>query len=202
MDHPKLQLTLPVKIPYEVLEQHLREKLVGETIKKEKEDGSARNYAQILDAGLQHSDKAEFDLALVVTFQTLTTLFKNKTGAAIFHLKMVLDEEKQQLFISEFEVEGRTNNWLGDTLLETVLNSWMHDKIKQKMNFDFMPQIEEKIHEVNEKLEDKIEAKDGVELSGHLDDLHLSRIEAGPTHLWLHVSLTGDAIIELNKLHM
>ncbi|MAM20242.1 MAG: DUF4403 family protein [Christiangramia sp.] len=202
MEHPELALTLPVKIPYEVLEEHLREKLVGEMIKKEKDDGSARNYAQILDAGLHHSDKPEFDLALIVTFQTLTTLFKNKQGAAVFHLKMELQKELQQIFISEFEVEGKTNNWLGDTLLETLLNNWMHDKIKQKMNFDFMPQIEEKLMEVNEKLEDKIEAKEGIELSGRLNDLHLSQIEAGPTHLWVHVSIRGNAVIELNKLHM
>lgn len=201
MEHPKLQIVLPVKIPYEVLEEQLREKLVGEMIKKEK-DGNAKNYAQILEAGLQHSDNPQFDLALIVTFQTLTTLFKNKTGAAVFHLKVELNEEMQQIFISDFEVEGKTNTWLGDTLLETVLNNWMHDKIKKKMNFDFMPQIEGKIHEVNDKLENKIQAKEGVELSGHLDDLHLSQIEAGPTHLWLHISIKGDAIIELNKLHM
>lgn len=36
MEHPELALTLPVKIPYEVLEEHLREKLVGEMIKKKK----------------------------------------------------------------------------------------------------------------------------------------------------------------------
>lgn len=36
MEHPELALTLPVKIPYEVLEEHLREKLVGEMIKKRK----------------------------------------------------------------------------------------------------------------------------------------------------------------------
>lgn len=190
-----INLMIPVIIAYPVLDKYLREKLVGEIISR----GSS-NYAQVLDVSIEKSDLDEYDLRLNFTLQTLTSLFKNKQIKVLFHAALELDRELQQISLKDYEVDGKTRNWFADQLLETVVNKWMYDKLKQKMNFSFMPHIEEHVGSLNEKLENKLEAKDGINLIGSLEKLEISDFKAGENEIWISVSIGGTGIVELEKL--
>lgn len=197
-----INLTVPVIIAYSVLDKYLREKLVGEIISKENSEGKKSNYAQILDVSISKSDLEDFDLCLDINLQTLTSLFKNKQVKVLFHAALQLDRELQHISLKDFEVDGKTRNWFADKLLETVVNTWMYEKLKKKMNFDFLPHIEEKIGALNEKLENRLEAKEGVHLIGSLDKLEISNLKAGENELWISVSISGTGIVELEKLEI
>lgn len=197
-----INITVPVIIGYSVLDKYLRGKLVGEIISKENSEGEKSNYAQILDVSIDKSDAEGFDLCLDITMQTLTSLFKNKQVKILFHAALQLDRDLQHISLKDYEIDGKTENWLADKLLETVINNWMYEKLKKKMNFDLMPHIEEKLSSLNEKLESKLEAKEGVHLIGSLDKIEISNLKAGENELWISVTVTGTGIVELEKLDL
>lgn len=197
-----INITVPVIIGYDVLGKYLRQKLIGEIISKENSDGKKSNYAQILDVAIAKSEMEGFDLCLEINLQTLTSLFKNKQIKLLFHAALHLDRELQHISLEDYEVDGKTRNWFADRLLETVVNNLMYEKLKKKMNFDLMPIIEEKIGALNEKLENKLEAKEGVHLIGSLDKLEISNLKAGENELWISVSVSGNGLVELEKLEM
>ncbi|TRO67108.1 DUF4403 family protein [Christiangramia sabulilitoris] len=197
-----IKITIPVIIGYPVLDKYLKEKLIGEIISKEDSEGNKSNYAQILDVSIEKSEWEGFDLRLNISLQTLTSFFKNKRVQIYFHAALDLDRELQHIALREYEIDGKTNNWFADKLLETVVNKWMYEKLRKKMNFNLMPHIEEKVGSLNEKLENKLEAKEGVHLIGSLDKLEISNLKAGEHELWISVSITGTGIIELDKLEL
>lgn len=195
-----VQISLPVKIPYMVLEEFLQEKMIGEIIKKESSSGKVTNYAQILNIFLQKSDLEAFDIAVEIRFQTLTSIFKNKQASAIVHCAIALDKENQRIFISDYKVDGKTHNWFADTLLETVFNNWMYAKVKKKMNFDFLPQIQGQLTDFNSKLENQIEAIKGINLSGNIDSVEISEIKAEINHFLIFLSIAADISVSITKL--
>lgn len=195
-----INITVPVIIGYPVLDKYLREKMIGEIISKENSKGEKSNYAQILDVSIQKSDLEQFDLRVNISLQTLTSLFKNKQVQIFFHAALELDKELQHISLKDYEIDGKTNNWFADQLLEKVVNKWMYEKLKKKMNFDLMPHIEEKVSSINEKLENKLEAKEGVHLIGSLDQIQISNLKAGENELWISITVTGTGIVELEKL--
>jgi len=195
-----IDVTIPVKIGYPVLDKLLRSKMIGEIISKEDSEGKKSNYAQILDVSIEKSELEAYDLRLNINLQTLTSLFKNKQVKIFFYASLDLDKEQQKISLKDYQIDGKTKNWIADQLLETVVNKWMYAKVKKKMNFDFMPHIEKHIKSLNEKLENKLEAKEGIHLIGSLENIELSNLKAGENDLWLSVTTKGTGIIELTKL--
>ena len=100
----KISIRLPVKIGFKVLDEALRNKLVGENIEIEGKDGEVSTYATMLDAALMKSEKEGYDLALDIRFKTLTSLFKNKEGRIFLHLAIEFDPEKQEITVIEYRL--------------------------------------------------------------------------------------------------
>lgn len=201
-NNQNINITVPVIIGYHTLDEVLKAKLIGEIISKEDSEGNKSNYAQILDVSIEQSELEEFDLGLNISLQTLTSLFKNKRVQIYFHAALELDRELQYIYLKDYEIDGKTKNWFADKLLETVVNKWMYEKLKKKMNFDLMPHIEEKVGSLNKKLENKIEAKDGIHLMGSLDKLEISNLKAGEQELWISVTIQGTGLVELERLEL
>lgn len=197
-----INITIPVVVGYQVLDKYLREKLVGEILFNENKEGEKSNYAQVLDISIEKSYLEGFDFLLNISLKTLTNLFKNREVKIFFHAALELDKELQLVSLKDFEVDGKTKNWFADKLLETIVNNWMHEKIKKKMNFDLMPHIERKVGAINKELENKLEAKEGVYLIGALDKVKSSNLKAGIEGLWISVSVSGTGLLELEKLEL
>lgn len=195
-----IDVTIPVKIGYPILDKFLRSKMIGEIISKEGSEGKKSNYAQILDVSIEQSELEAYDLCLNIDLQTLTSLFKNKQVKILFHAALQLHKEEQRISLADYKIDGKTKNWIADQVLETLMNKWMYEKLKRKMNFDFMPHIEEHVKSLNEKLENKLEAKEGIHLIGSLENMELSNLKAGDTDLWVSVTVKGTGIVELTKL--
>lgn len=195
-----INLNVPVIIGYPVIDDYLREKLVGEMISKENSDGEKSNYAQILDVTVEKSELDNFDLCLNISLQTLTSLFKNKKVDILFYASFDLNKDQQKISLKDYEIDGKTKSWIADKLLETVVNKWMYHKLKKKMNVDLMPKIEEHLKSLNEKLENKIEAREGVHILGSMQKLEISELKAGETHFWISVRIEGNGLVEITEL--
>ena len=195
-----VNLTIPVSIQYTAINELLREKLIGEIISKSNDETKGSNYAQILNASVYKSHLEDFDLCLELDLQTLTSIFKNRQVKILFHAAIELDPSQQQVFISDYKIEGKTNSWFADQFIETMVNNFMYGKLKKKMNYNFLPHLHEQIASINEKLEDELEVKEGVYVSGRLGELKVIEVVALEKDLYVLVSLEGEGMIQLKKL--
>ncbi len=196
-----INIDLPVNIPYRVIDKFLKEKLIGEFIKKENSDGKITRYAQILGIALAE-DTQGYDLSLDIQMQTLTSIFRNKKIDLDFLLNLQLDSEEQDIFVSDYKVVGKTSNWLADKFIQTLLNNWMYGKMKNRMSFDFRPVIREQLEDINDKLSGDMEPAEGVFVSGALDDLAIVKLSFRENSLQFLVSLKGNTALTIKKIRM
>lgn len=202
MEHNNLKILFPVTIKYTVLEKALQERFVGEIIKTTDDEGNESNYAQVLGLSLFKSEEAEYDLGLEVTLQTLTKLFKNKELSAIINLSMNLDKSAQVLNIDEFHADATSGSWLIQKGFEAILNNWMHQKLKDKMNLKFQDKLDEQMQEINEKLAKQIEATNGVYFTGNLDHMEIAELNFQDESLVVIMDIVGRTELEIKKIDM
>lgn len=197
-----IHVQLPVKIGYAVLQDVLRSTLIGEMIQKEKGNGEARNYAQVLEVSLYQSPLENFDIALDLEVQTLTSLWKNKRFNLAFHSCIDFNREEQQVSISSYKAVVDTKSKITDALLEGAVNSWFYKLIRKKMEVDLAPKINAELSKINQKLRNQIEAADGIFVSGSLEKVEIETIEAEQRHLNILIRVDGDSAIEIKKLNI
>lgn len=193
-------LRLPVKIDYKVIETYLQKKFTGEYISKTDTDGNVSNYAKIQTIALEKSQKEGYDIAVQLKFKTLTTIFKNKEGVIEFYASLELDKTGQQVRVIDFKLNGTSNNWLFNNAIESIANTFMHDKIKNKMKFDLRPEIEKNLPVINQKMADSMEVSNGVYLSGNLRSFLIEAIYYKESHLMIFVDFEGGIGVDIKKL--
>jgi hypothetical protein len=196
----KVVIQLPVKIDYRVLNSFLQKKFQGKILSKGKANGETSDRARILKIALQRSQKEEFDLLLELRLQLLTTFFRNKEIEVDIHLALSYDAAYQEVYIKSYEVEGENNGWFTNTLVETLINTFLYDKIRKKMKVDLQPVIEKQLSEINTKLYGGQEVKEGVFLSGRINDLRVTEIIPGHDHLLVSVSITGNNVLDIKQI--
>ncbi|PKD16456.1 hypothetical protein APR41_08925 [Salegentibacter salinarum] len=201
-DDDNIILNLPVKISYRVLEDVLQEKLVGEQIGMEDSKGTVKNYAEVLGANLGKSQEPNFDLTLNLKLKTLTTLFKNKEVTLLVHIRLGFDEVEQVIDVEEYELEGQSKSWLMDNSLETLANTLIYKKIKNKMKLDLKPHINEQLGKANQKLGDEMEAAPGVFLSGNVNTLKVAEIIPGDSLLLILLEISAYGFIDVKEIKL
>jgi len=202
LDEDNIKLNLPVKISYRVLEDVLQKKLVGEQIGMEDSRGTVKNYAEVLGANLGKSQKPNFDLTLNLKLKTLTTLFKNKEVTLLVHIAIGFDEVSQVLDVKEYDLEGQSKSWLMDNSLETIANTLIYKKIKNKMKLDLKPHIEEQLSNINQKLGDEMETAPGVFLSGNVNILKVAEIIPGDSLLLIILEIGAYGFLDVKEIKL
>ncbi|PRX43184.1 DUF4403 family protein [Salegentibacter salegens] len=202
LDEDNIKINLPVKITYRVLEDVLQKKLVGEQIGMEDSRGTVKNYAEVLGANLGKSQEPNFDLTLNLKLKTLTTLFKNKEVTLLVHIKLGFDEVEQVIDVEEYELEGQSKSWFMDNSLETLANTLIYKKIKNKMKLDLKPHINEQLGKANKKLGDEMEAAPGVFLSGNVNILKVAEIIPGDSLLLILLEISAYGFVNVKEVKL
>lgn len=197
-----IDFSVPIKIGYPVLDKFLKQKLTGEIISKDGSQDKGNNYAQILDISVSKSELQDFDICLEMSLQTLTTFFRNKHIQIYFHASLELDREQQRIFLSDYFADGKSKNWFADQVIETLVNKLMYAKLKKKLNFEFMPHIQKNLDEINEKLENEMEARKGVHLIGAMKTLEVAGMKFGDHDLWISLLVQGSGIVEIKEIKL
>ncbi|SDB29271.1 protein of unknown function [Flavobacteriaceae bacterium MAR_2010_188] len=193
---------IPILIGYPAIQELLSAKFKDEIINKEDANGRQSNYARILDVSLDKSNIEEYDLLVGINLETLTFLYRNKEILVNVHVSLILDVETQKIGIEKFKIDSKGKSWLADQLLESVVNNFMYDKIKEKLNFDFMPQIQDQVTTLNDKLANRLEAREGIHITGSLEKLEIILVESRDTALWIFLKIIGFGVVEIEKLEM
>jgi hypothetical protein len=195
-----IDINLPVKIGYDVLEKVLRKRMVGETFQIEKENGEVTKYAEVLNVRLGKSLEDGYDLTAELEFKTLTALFKNKTAGILFHAVIEFNERDQQVEVGDFKIKGTSSSWLMNKSLETVANKIVYGKLKNKMKMDFRPHLEPELQKLNAKLENSMQAGEGVYLSGKIGEVRICEFIAGNTEIYLVLKIQGGTAVEIRDI--
>lgn len=193
-------ITLPVNLAYAGIDGYLKENYMGEIIREEKENGKVSEYAEILDMSLDRSEEEEFDIAVDVTFKNLTSVFRNKTGRILLHLSLNFDEAEQEIYVDSFKLKGNSGNWLMDNAMQTMANTFLHKKIKNKMVFNFREIIAKQLSDLNKKLEDPYKVKEGINLYGNLKNFRIQRIIPKIRHFYVLLNIEADAVMDIEQL--
>ncbi|MFD2517834.1 DUF4403 family protein [Salinimicrobium flavum] len=196
-----VMLRLPVKIRYTAIERYLREKYIGEVLKEEKKDGEEKEYAEVLAISLGKSEEENFDLALNLQLRTLTSFFKNKILRVRVHLAMTFDPDKQEVRISDYQLEGENNSWLINKFLQVMANTFLFSGFRKKMKYDFRPLIEDQVLDLNKKLQGDMEVYDGINISGNLSEFRIADLIPGQAHLLISVVIAGNTVIDIEKIN-
>lgn len=196
-----IKIHLPVKIEYHVLEAFLRGRMRGEKIKAEK-NGEVKTFAEILDFSLEKSREADYDLDVFIKYRTLTTFFKNKQGEVQVNVSLYFDEAAQELLVTDYKLRGNSEGWLMNKVLPSVINTFLHKKLKSKMRFAFKQKIDEQVTSLNEKLRQQIKAAEGVFVTGELSTARISDIIVGQSHFLVSAEIEGTGLAEIKEIRI
>lgn len=200
--HNNIDINLPVKIGLDVLENVLRERMVGETFQVEKESGKVTKYAEVLDVRLGYSIEEGYDLTVELILNSLTTLFKNKTAGILLHAAIDFNERDQELEVVDFNVKGTSSSWLMNKSLETVANKIIYGKLKKNMKLDFRPHLEPQLKKLNDKLENSMQAAEGVYLWGNMEEVRISEFRTDSEAVYFVLKLHGGTGIEIKEINI
>ena len=197
-----VKIQIPVKVDYKVLNTFLKKKFQGKILSKGKADGSTSDHARILEIALHRSQKEDFDIRLHTKLQLLTKLFRNKEIETDIHLSLRFSEVSQQIFIERYELEGENNSWLVNNAIEVIINTFLYSKIKGKMQADLRPVIAKQLENINIKLLQGLELKEGVFLSGKVERMHILGVVPGLDHLLVSVLILSNNQLNLKNIDL
>lgn len=193
---------LPVKIEYKVLETYLQKKFLGKILSKGKSSGATSDHARIQKMNLARSPHEDFDLAIYLQLQLLTTLFRNKEIKIVMHLGLSFNEAQQEIVVHKYRLDGENNGWFTNTLVETLINNFMYSKLKEKMKFDLTPVVKDRLEKINIDLTEGKEIVEGISLTGKLSEFRVQEVIPGQRTLLVSVKILGNNVLNIKKIDL
>ena len=198
-----LMIKIPVRITYNVVQDFLRKKFVGEKIRIKEENGKVSNYAEVLEISIDKSMEEDYDLVLEMNFRTLTSFFRNKKGTAVVHAALGFDDKEQEISVLDYDLEVQTKNWLMNKTLQGIANSnFLSGKLKKKLKYEFKPMVKKQLEAANVKLHEQLEASDGIFISGKLNNFRILDVIPGRERLVVLVSLEGNVVVDIKEINL
>ncbi|WP_026449579.1 DUF4403 family protein [Aequorivita capsosiphonis] len=195
-----ISLTLPVRIGLGTIEPFLKKKFNGTTISKTDAKGKASNYFKILDLNLAESDVETYNVELRLQLETLTRIFNKKVIEVMVQADLRLDVEAQKLYVEAYKINSSGESWFANTILNSVLNTFIYKKFIKSLHLDLMPIIKEKLDLVNAKLTSKMEATKNISIMGNVEDFTLKHFKIKKDEVWVLVHTEGWCVIAIEDL--
>lgn len=193
----KINLRLPVKISYSALEAYLRKELVGKTFQKDE----GKDFAEVLGISLEASKLEDFDLQVDIDARMLSSIFRNRRVRVVVDIALDFQRNSQVISVRDFRVDIKSNSWLVDNALEAVVNAFLYDRLKKRMQFDLRDLIKEKLSEINTKLEAPQQATEGIAFSGFVESFRLVDLFPGKKVLLAVVEVEARALIDIQEIN-
>lgn len=153
-----------------------------------------------MDLNLAESNSAPYNLALRLKLQTLTRIFHDKEIEVSVQALVKLDVETQKLYVEGYKINSSGENWIANTLLKSVINSFIYKKILKALSVDLMPIIKEKIDLVNTKLASKLQATKGISIMGNVENFTIDHFKMKKDEVWVLIHTQGWCVIGVEDL--
>ena len=191
-----LILNIPVKLPYAVLEKVIEEKMQEE----DDEENGIAEYAEVKFVWLEKNPEVDYDITLGLRLKAKTFLFKNKELELKIHLKFNFDPVTNQFSLEDYEAVGENQNKLMNKIVQIILNKFLQKKVLQKSKQNLSEKLQQELAKINSKLKENNEPAEGLLVDAQLDQLNISHFEFAPQDLYIYLSLTGEAAMEVTKI--
>ena len=193
-------ITLPIKINFKAIEDAIHDELIGKIISKTKSNGRELKYFKILDLKLAKSTTAPYNLDFDIKLQALTLLFNGTDLNLALHTKVELDVNTQRLYVDAYQIEKVSDSWISNSILKSVINPFIYQKVINALSVDLTPIIAEKLNTINTNLASKLNIDDGISLIGHIESLALTHLEVKENELWVLINGSGWLILDIAHL--
>ncbi|SHJ10182.1 protein of unknown function [Mesonia phycicola] len=193
-------INIPVKIKLEALEKLIQDKLIGFKIKKDN-SSEEKELGEITAISLSPGEE-EYDVNIHQEVLLDTILFSNKKVKFSIQLKFEYDYLLQELVVSKYKVEGENKAWLTNQVLKVMMNTLLKKKILDKSKLLLLPKIEEAIQNINDKLENIIEVKEGVLVFGAIDQIQVINLFFKENDLVAILKIQGALAAEVSKIEI
>ncbi|WP_027125457.1 DUF4403 family protein [Gelidibacter mesophilus] len=197
-----ISITLPVRIDFTAIEKLVRKKFNGTTISKNDAKGKASNYFNILEIYLSESQSVPYNLALTIKLQTLTLLFHKKDIEVSVLADLRLDVGTQKLYVKAYKINSSGESWITNTVLKSVLNTFVYNKLINILSVDLMPILKEKIDGINAKLASQIKATKNISIMGNIEDFNISHFNIKKDVIWVLIYTQGWGVISIEDLEL
>ena len=186
-----LILNIPVKLPYAVLEKVIEEKLQED----DGEENGMAEYAEVKFAWLEKNPEVDYDITLGLRLKAKTFLFKNKELELKIHLKFNFDPVTNQFSLEDYEAVGENQK-----IVQVILNKFLQKKVLQKSRQNLSEKLKQELDKINTKLRENDQPAEGLLVEAQLDQLNIYHFEFAPQELYIYLSLTGEAVMEVTKI--
>lgn len=193
-------INIPVKVKLEALEKLIQDKLIGFKIKKDNSP-EEKELGEITAISLS-SGEEEYDVNIHQEVLLDTILFSNKKVKFSIQLKFEYNYLLQELVVSKYKVEGENKAWLTNQVLKVMMNTLLKKKILDKSKLLLLPKIEEAIQNINDKLENIIEVKEGVLVFGAIDQIQVINLFFKENDLIAILKIQGALAAEVSKIEI
>ncbi|WP_178987690.1 DUF4403 family protein [Winogradskyella schleiferi] len=194
-----ISITIPVKVNFTAIENYLNEKFAGEIISKVDTKGKEIKYAKIIDIKIAKSNSETYNIEIIIKLQTLTFLYRNRELNITISAELILNVDKQKLFVANYKIDSKGKSWFTDQMLKSIVNTFIYQKIIKKLAFDLKPIVKDNLNSINTKLASNFELKEGISLIGSLENLSISHIKLKDDHLWVLIKIKGWGILNIEN---
>lgn len=195
MESEIVNLTLPIKIPYAILQQITDRKLIGMEIGTGK-----RKQGRILGTSLKASPMPEFDVVIGLKMRFLRKILVTKEVDLFIHVSLAYDPDMGRLSVGSFKIDSKSKNFLLNKTLETLANRMYYRKALDKATFNVKELIGPHVDRLNDRLGPGISFSQGMILQGNVENITLKRIEPLIHYVLIHVLFKGAVEVAVNKI--
>ncbi len=189
-----IRLSLPVKIPYAVMQQLLETKLAGMEIGMGK-----RKKGRILGTSMEASPLEEYDILLGLRVVPARKILLPGEVTVYIHGNLQYDPETGQLSVGTFKIQIKSRNLLMVKALEFLGNRMYYRKVLEKATVNLKDLIRPYRDQLNDKLGSGLATKDVV-FHGKMDDISITRIEPDHEFIVVHARFEGCAEVTLQSV--
>ncbi len=148
MESENINLTLPIKIPYEVLQQLTDKALIGIEI-----GTGERKQGRILGTSLGASPLPEYDIVLGLKMRILRKILVTKEVDVFIHVSLAYDPDTGEIKVDTYKIASKSKSFLLDKTLQLLANRIYYRKVLDKATYNLNTLINPHLLRMNEKLE-------------------------------------------------
>ena len=136
----------------------------------------------------------------VISLNKLLDIFKNKELELKIHLKFNFDPVTNQFSLEDYEAVGENQNRITNKIVQVILNKFLQKKVLQKSRQNLSEKLKQELDKINTKLRENDQPAEGLLVEAQLDQLNIYHFEFAPQELYIYLSLTGEAVMEVTKI--
>lgn len=195
MESENVNLILPIKIPYAVLQQLTDSKLIGMEIGTGK-----RKQGRILGTSLEASPLPEYDVVLGLKMRIIRKILVTKEVELFIHVSLAYDPDTGILSVGTFKIDAKSRNFLLNKTLEILANRIYYRKVLARATYNSNELIGPYLTGLNERLGQGISFSQGMIVRGTMEHITITRIEPLADHVLVHALFKGGAEVTVQQL--